>query len=143
LGNYTINYVAGQFTIGYGNCTGGNINHQIQQPINVDGTSVFKRGSTVPVKFTVCDANGNPIGPDPSAVFATGYGSVQMLTHSRGNVQNINETTYTDIPDVAFRWSSDKWIFNMATNNLDTNTRYTFRINLKDGSYIEFTFSTK
>jgi YDG domain/MBG domain (YGX type) len=143
LGNYTINYVNGQLTIGYGTCTGPNPGGVILPPINSDGSSVFKRGSTVPVKFTVCDANGNPIGPDPSAVFATGYGSVQMLTHSRGNVQNINETTYTDIPDVAFRWSSDKWIFNMATNNLDTNTHYTFRINLKDGSYIEFAFSTK
>jgi hypothetical protein len=135
--------VDGTLTIGYGNCTGPNPGHVILQPINADGSSVFKRGSTVPVKFTVCDATGNPIGPDPSAVFATGYGSVQMLTYSRGNVQNVNEATYTDIPDVAFRWSSGIWIFNMATNNLDTNTRYTFRINLKDGSYIAFTFSTK
>ena len=58
-------------------------------------------------------------------------------------VNNINEETYTDIPDVAFRWSSDKWIFNMATSNLQKNTTYTFRINLKDGSYIQFSAGTK
>ena len=45
-------------TIGYGNCSGG---HMILPPINADNSSVFKVGSTVPVKFTVCDAGGQPI----------------------------------------------------------------------------------
>jgi hypothetical protein len=141
-GNYTISYMTGQFTIGYGNCTGGTPGHQILPPINPDGSSVWKVGSTVPVKFTVCDANGNPIS-DPTAVFATGYGSITLINTVRGTVNNVNETTYTDIPDVAFRWSGGQWIFNMATSNLQKNTTYTFRINLKDGSYIEFTAGTK
>ena len=62
---------------------------------------------------------------------------------TRHRVDNINETTYTDIPDVAFRYSSAIWIFNMATNNLTKGSTYTFHINLKDGSYISFTFGTK
>ena len=35
----------------------------ILQPINSDGTSVYNRkgGSTIPVKFRVCDAAGRPI----------------------------------------------------------------------------------
>ena len=56
----------------------------------------------------------------------------------RGTVDNVNEETYTDIPDVAFRCTGGQWIFNMATSNLQKNTTYTFRINLKDGSYISF-----
>jgi len=141
-------FVNGTLTIGYGTCSGPNPSGQIQQPINADGSSVFKKGSTVPVKFTVCDANGSPIGPDPSAVFATGYGSVTMITYSRGTVNGVNETTYTDIPDSAFRWATDKWIFNMATGNLQAPATYTFRINLKGplangNSYIEFTIGTK
>ena len=32
------------------------------QPINVDGSSVFKLGSTVPTKFRVCDYYGNSVG---------------------------------------------------------------------------------
>jgi hypothetical protein len=56
---------------------------------------------------------------------------------------NVNEITYTDIPDSAFRYSSGIWIFNMATGNLQKNTTYTFRINLKDGSYIQFLAGTK
>ena len=74
----------------------------ILPPINANGTSVFKQGSTVPVKFTLCDASGNPIS-NAAAVFARGYGSVTMLTYSRGTVDNVNEATYTDIPDSAFR----------------------------------------
>ena len=146
--NYTLTYVHAYLTIGYGTCTGPNPSGVIQQPINTDGSSVFKKGSTVPVKFTVCGANGQPIGPDPSAVFATGYGSVSMVTYSRGTVGGVNETIVNDIPDSAFRWSTDKWIFNMMTSNLNAPATYTFRINLKGplangNSYIEFTIGTK
>jgi uncharacterized membrane protein YqaE (UPF0057 family) len=142
LGNYTVVYQNGQFTIGYGTCTGGTPGHQILPPINPDGSSVWKVGSTVPVKFTVCDANGNPIS-DPNAVFATGFGSITLINTVRGTVDNVNETTENNIPDVAYRWSSGIWIFNMATNNLTKNNTYTFRINLKDGSYIQFSAGTK
>jgi MBG domain (YGX type) len=135
-------FVNGTLTIGYGTCTGPNPGHVILPPINPDGSSVWKVGSTVPVKFTVCDANGNPIS-DPTAVFATGYGGITLINTVRGTVNNINEETYTDIPDVAFRWSGGQWIFNMATGNLTKNTTYTFRINLKDGSYIQFSAGTK
>jgi hypothetical protein len=141
--NYSITYSTGTFSVGYGTCTGPNPGHVILPPINTDGSSVWKIGSTVPVKFTGCDANGNPIGPDPTAVFATGYGGITLINTVRGTVNNVNETTYTDIPDSAFRWSGGQWIFNMATSNLQKNNTYTFRINLKDGSYIEFTAGTK
>jgi hypothetical protein len=140
--NYNITYTPGTLSIGYGTCTNGTPSHQILPPINVDGSSVWKVGSTVPVKFTVCDANGNPIS-DPNAVFATGMGSITLINTVRGTVDNVNEATYTDIPDVAFRWSGGQWIFNMATSNLTKNTTYTFRINLKDGSYIQFSAGTK
>jgi hypothetical protein len=142
LGNYNIGYVTGTLMIGYGTCSGSNPSHQILPPINPDGSSVWKVGSTVPVKFTVCDAFGNPIS-DPNAVFATGFGTITLVSAVRGTVDNVNEATYTDIPDVAFRWSSGIWIFNMATSNLQKNTTYTFHINLKDGSYIQFSAGTK
>jgi hypothetical protein len=137
-------FVNGTLTIGYGTCTGSNPGHVILPPINSDGTSVYKRqgGSTIPVKFTVCDANGNPIS-DPNAVFAGTGGQLTMLSDVRGQVENINEVAGTDIPDAAFRWSSGIWIFNMATNNLQSGHQYTFRINLKDGSGIQFVVGIK
>jgi hypothetical protein len=142
--NYTIGYVNGQLTIGYGTCTGPNPGGLILPPINSDGTSVYKRqgGSTIPVKFTVCDANGNPIS-DPNAVFAGTGGQLTMLSDVRGQVENINEVNGTDIPDAAFRWAGGIWIFNMATNNLQSGHEYTFRINLKDGSGIQFRVGIK
>jgi hypothetical protein len=92
-----------------------------------------KGGSTIPVKFRVCDANGNPIS-NPAAVFAGTGGTITMLSDVRGTVDNVNEATDNDIPDVAFRYSSGQWIFNMATTNLQQGHSYTFRINLAYGS---------
>src|SRR5205807_3880559 len=89
----------------YGTCTGSDPGGVILPPIHAGGTSVFQHGSTVPVKFKVCDANGNSIS-DPNAVFASGSGSVTMITNLRGTVDNINEATYNDIPDSAFHFGS-------------------------------------
>ena len=65
-------------TVGYattGICL-GSPGHQVLQPLNIDGTSVVKKGSTVPVKFRVCDANGNSIGT-PGVV--TNFQLVQII----------------------------------------------------------------
>ena len=109
--------------VGYGMCSvsvgpGG----VILPPINSDGTSVYNRkgGSTIPVKFRVCNAAGASIS-NPAVVFSgTSAGSITMLSAVRGTVTVVNEDTIADIPDVAFRWDGQQWIFNMATNNLDS-----------------------
>ena len=70
------------------------------------------------MKFTVCDASGTPIS-NPAAVFAGTTGQLTMLSAVRGNVTVINEVGEPiAIRDAAFRWTGDKWIFNMATSNL-------------------------
>jgi len=128
----------------YGTCTGQDPGGVILPPIKADGTSVFQHGSTVPVKFKVCDANGNSIS-DPNAVFASGSGSVTMITNLRGTVDNINEATYNDIPDSAFHFGSGSgvWIFNLVTSNLSRGSTYYFQINLRDGSANQFQFGAK
>ncbi len=128
--------------IGYHSCTGSNPGGVILQPINADGSSIFPRsGRTVPVKFTVCDANGNPIS-DPNAVFAGTGGQLTMLSAVRGQIPNPDESQYNDIPDVAFRYTGGMWMFNMATSNLQSGYSYMFRINLKYGS-ITFVIAIK
>jgi hypothetical protein len=111
----------------------------ILQPINSDGSSVYQRksGSTVPVKFRVCNAAGQSISIQ-AAVFAGTGGQLTMLSAVRGTVTSVNETTVNDIPDVAFRFdaSGQQWIFNMATTNLESGSTYTFRINLANGSIL-------
>jgi hypothetical protein len=130
--NYANTSGSATITIGYGMCSAsvgpGSV---ILPPINSDGTSVYNRkgGSTIPVKFRVCNASGASIS-NPAAVFAGTGGTLTMLSAVRGTIDNINEVTGTDIPDVAFRFDGQQWIFNMGTNNLTSGSTYAFRINL-------------
>jgi hypothetical protein len=134
--NYSIMYATG------GMCA-GSVGHAIRQPINLDGSSVFKLGSTVPTKFAVCDANGVSIGT-PGVVtnyYLVGVGSNQGLT--------VDEDVYSTTPDTAFRWDPTglQWIFNQSTkNNVSLNHTgaiYYFAINLNDGSSISFQYGLK
>jgi MBG domain (YGX type)/Bacterial Ig-like domain (group 3)/Galactose oxidase, central domain len=132
--------VNGTLTITFGTCSGSQMGGVILPPINSDGSSVYprKKGSTIPVKFTVCDANGNPIS-DPAAVFGPNPvgASITLVGAVRGTVDNINELGDTiDVVSNAFRYSDGQWIFNMATINLTAGTTYTFKINLAYGSII-------
>jgi hypothetical protein len=136
-------FTNGKLTITYGTCSGSVPG--ILPPINSDGSSVYSRkgGSTIPVKFTVCDAFGNPIS-NPAAVFAPSGGTITMLSAVRGTVDNVNEAVVNSIPDAAFRYSGGQWIFNMATTNLTAGTTYTFRINLAYApASITFTIGVK
>jgi MBG domain (YGX type) len=143
--NYTITFSPGTLSILYasaGICNGEG-GHQILQPINADGTSVFKLGSTVPTKFRVCDANGISIG---TAGVVTSYGLISQVTDTS---LSVDESQYSTTPDTAFRWdsSAQQWIFNQSTKNNPTvnktNTRYYFRIYLNDGTWIDFQYGLK
>jgi hypothetical protein len=129
--------------IHYGDCLSPwGPNGVIFQPINVDGSSVFKQGSTVPVKFTVCDASGAPIS-NAAAVFGPANTTLVMLSKVRGTINPVNETMDTiDVPTTAWRFSSGQWIFNLATKNLQAGYTYYFRINLLYGE-IDFHFGVK
>lgn len=127
-------------------CTGSDPGGVILPPINSDGSSVYKRkgGSTIPVKFKVCDANGNSIS-NPYAVFLN-YpqgGQLTMTGQIRGTIDNVNETGDTVVPDVAFTFTGGQWHFNMDTGNLTAGQTYTFCINLAFGPGITFTVGVK
>jgi hypothetical protein len=137
---------AGPVTISitFGACSAG-AGGMILPPINSDGTSVYQRkgGSTIPVKFRVCDYQGRSIS-NASAVFAPTGGTITLLGAVRGTIDNVNENSTTDVPDVAFRWdaSGQQWIFNMATSNLASGSTDIFQINLTYGN-IRFTVGVK
>lgn len=140
--NYTITHANGVLTVNYaaaGTCLGAP-GHQILQPINVDGTSVFKRGSTVPAKFRICDANGASVGT-PGVVVS--FNLIQTIAGT--TVSSVNEPVASTTPDTAFRWSpSDQlWIFNIATKSLASDRTYAYRITLNDSSAIDFSFGLK
>jgi hypothetical protein len=141
--NYLISFVDGTLAITYGTCSGSPA-VGILPPINSNGTSVWKLGSTVPVKFTVCDASGNPI-LDKTAVFGSnGTATITMINAARGTIDNVNEVPLVTVADTGFRFSDGQWIFNMATSNLQKNVTYTFKINLAYApASFTFTFGVK
>jgi hypothetical protein len=142
--SYSASSGTASLTVTYGTCIGSDPGGVILPPINADGSSVYKAqsGRTIPVKFTVCDANGNPIF-EPNAVFPNGCcGSITTLTRMRGTVDDVNEMATTDIPDVAFHLVGNHWQFNLVTTNLTPGYTYTFQINLKYGN-IQFTVAVK
>ena len=116
--------------------------HIILQPINSDGTSVFKAGSTVPTKFVVCDASGNSVGPNTAFPNSSVVKSYIVAAASNGTVSGVDETQYSTTPDTYFRWdpTAQQWIFNQATgkstNLTSTGVTYLFQITLIDGTVI-------
>jgi hypothetical protein len=101
----------------------------VLQPINPDGSSIFKLGSTVPVKFALTDAGGARIG-----------GAVASL--SIAQVSNDVEGTFVEAVSTSaattgslFRYdaTAQQYIFNLATKGLTTGT-YSLKITLDDGT---------
>ncbi len=121
----------------------GSAGHQVLQPVNATGTmSVFKQGSTVPLKFRVCDANGNSVGPTS---FAPSVVSTFGMTSSVSGTGSVNETTVSATADTAFRWDSSgqQWIYNLSTKSLTAGYTYTYTVTLNDGTKILITFGLR
>jgi hypothetical protein len=139
--NYRLQFVNATLSVQYasgGTCNGA-AGHAILQPVNADGSSVFKQGSTVPIKFRVCDANGVSVGTAGVVV------SFQLYATQAAATPTVNEVVDATTPDAAFRWdpTAQQWIFNLSTKALANNTKYFYRIKLNDGTVIEFSFGLK
>jgi hypothetical protein len=143
-GNYVLGSVANTTaSITYAptgaNCYGGP-GRTILQPINVDGTSVFKQGSTVPAKFRVCDAFANSIGT-PGVV--TSFKLIQTISGTTSS--SVNEEVTSTSADSSFRWSAgdQQWIFNISTKNLKAGQTYVYEVKLNDGTSFTFRFGLR
>ncbi len=132
--NYNITYVDGVLMITFKGNSG------ILQPVNQDNSSVFKQGSTIPLKFKVYDNNNTSVGAPPDVV-----SSFNLNMWSSGTVSEVNEPTVSTTPDTAFRWSAtdQQWIFNLSTKSLVKGQTYQGTIKLVDGSEIIFRFGLR
>jgi hypothetical protein len=117
--------------------------HTILQPINADGSSVWKQGSTVPAKFMVFDFNCNSVGP--TANQPTVVKNFVLYQVVSGTIATVDEAVVSTTPDTAFRWDStgQQWIFNISTKPLKANQTYIYQITLMDGSTIQFQFGLR
>jgi hypothetical protein len=142
--NYSFGpFAKGKLTVNYafaGTSCNGDAGHQILQPVNADGSSVFKQGSTVPAKFRVCDAKGVSIG---AAGTVTSFRLVQTISGTVAST--VDEAVDSTTPDTAFRWSStdQQWIYNINTKSLKASYTYYYDITLADGTHILFHFGLK
>jgi hypothetical protein len=99
----------------------------ILQPINADGSSIFKLGSTIPVKFQLTDYNGN---------FVTiAVATIKVAKVSDGIVGDDIEAISTSAATTGnlFRLADSQYIFNLATKPLSKGT-WQIKITLDDGT---------
>ncbi|NOU91228.1 DUF5011 domain-containing protein, partial [Paenibacillus sp. LMG 31460] len=87
----------------------------ILQPINVDGQSIFKQGSTVPVKFQLTDALNQYVSNLSASIKVT-YLSADVDGTDIEDVISTDASTGT-----LFRYDStaNQYIFNLSTKNLE------------------------
>jgi hypothetical protein len=123
-----------------GTTCGGDAGHQILQPVNADGSSVWKQGRTIPLKFRVCNASNVSVGT-PGVVT-----SFQLVSILQGTVvQTVDETISATTNDAGFRFdtTAQQWIFNLSTANLSAGKTYVYQISLNDGTAITFQFGLR
>ncbi len=96
------------------------------QPINPDGTSVFKYNSTIPVKIKFTDCNGaSPANLAPTI-------KLTMISGSTPGLQ-INEPVSTSAADTTgvMRFSSSQYMYNLATKPLpDSSATYLITVTI-------------
>jgi hypothetical protein len=97
----------------------------LAQPINRDGTSVFKLGSSVPVKLVLTDAAGNPITPNTSPNTQVIFSAERVSTSIEGTqLEGTTSVTPTSGNLFKFDTASGQWVYNWGTKGLAQGTWY-------------------
>jgi hypothetical protein len=95
------------------------------QPVNTDGTSVFKAGSTVPVKFAVSGSAG-PITDATATLSFT-----KLTSNVEGSYLEATSTAAATTGSL-FRYDGSQYIFNWSSKGLTAGT-YRVKADLGDG----------
>lgn len=110
---------------GIGNACDNVLRAYVQQPVDADGTSVFKASKgVVPLKFSLTD-NGSPTCPTVSATLAV----TRLTGNSPGTVDEFTFSMSADTGSF-FRISGCQYIYNLNSKALGVGTyRVTISIN--------------
>ncbi len=98
----------------------------VLQPINSDGTSIFKLGRTVPVKFQLVDGCTGLTGVTARLFLA------KLTNDVLGTEIEATSTAAADTGNTFREAGNDQYIFNLSTTNLSKGT-WILRIDLGDG----------
>jgi hypothetical protein len=111
---------------------------EVLQPIKADGSSIFKRNSTIPVKFELKDANGVKISDaEAQAIADGGLARLHLRYSGAANGDVTQEVVSTSAHSGnAFRYDAQagQFIFNLATRQL-TSGQYEITIKLHEAPY--------
>ena len=102
----------------------------ILPPVKIDGSSAFKSGRTIPVKFRIADADGNVVS-DASATLT--FQSINDGGTLDDGVEAISTSSASEGNAFRYDTEDDLYIFNMNTKGMDAGT-YQLNINLDDGT---------
>jgi hypothetical protein len=112
----------------------------VLQPVNPDGSSVFPKVSGVPVVFRLCDEFGRLV---------TAKGAVTGITRVSSSAlpkkgPTVNELPYL-IPAVkpVYVPLTGLWAGSIGAGTLTSGQKYTYRVDLADGSSFTFSFGAK
>jgi len=109
----------------------------ILQPIDADGLSVFKLGSTVPVKFRLVGASAGIT--DLVATLSV----VRLTSNVTGtDIESVSTTAATTGNTFRYDASSSQYVFNLSTKSLSKGT-WRLSIDLHDGVARSTTISLK
>lgn len=98
----------------------------VLQPVNADGTSIFKAGRTVPVKFTATDSSGASVTELAATL------SVTKLTDAIEGTYVEAETNVAASTGFRYDASTGQYVYNWSTAGLGAGT-YRIRVTIVDG----------
>jgi endo-1,4-beta-xylanase len=102
----------------------------ILKPIKADGSSYFKAGSTIPVKFSLTDANGKYISTALPELYISSVGDNST---TGGEVAAISSGSSNKGNMFRYDYNSKQYIFNLSTNKLNLSKgEYQITIKLDD-----------
>lgn len=109
-----------------------------EQPINADGSSVFKLGSTIPVKFSLTDCHGTVISTALSTL-----GVFKINDAVLGTMEELLvDASGSSNTDNLFRYAGPHYIYNLSTKPFSTGT-FQLRAMLDDGTTHPVNISSK
>lgn len=114
---------------------------EVLEPINRDGSSVFKAGSTVPVKFRVSDYAGTPVSTAVASLGAVRTHDIDGTVDEA--VQETTSTSSATSGDLFRNGGGDGvYIYNLSTKAMKAGS-YQLFIKLDDGKQYTAVFSLR
>jgi hypothetical protein len=111
-----------------------------RQPVNADGTSIFKTGRTVPFKFALTTCTG--------ANVSNAVAHIHVFLYAHGivgtEVEDVSSPGQANTDDL-YRYDASgmQYIYNLDTSSLTRNNSYLVRTDLDDGSHDDVVISMR